>query len=118
MTRGVHELLLVATAVGALLASSAPSGVESVTAPTHARQRELIRLLKQDCGSCHGMRLTGGLGPALTPQALKDKPAASLAATIMSGREGTAMPPWRPFLTEAEAQWLVARLQRGENDAP
>lgn len=118
MTRGLRALLVAATAVGALGASSAPSAVESVTAPLEARQRELIRLLKQDCGSCHGMRLTGGLGPALTPQALRDKPAASLAATIVSGRAGTAMPPWQPFLTEAEAQWLVARLQRGETDAP
>jgi len=74
--------------------------------------------LKQDCGACHGLRLTGGLGPPLTPRALKDKSAGSLVATIVSGRPGTAMPPWRPFLSEAEAEWLVARLQKGETDAP
>lgn len=85
--------------------------------PAPARQRELLELLKQDCGSCHGMRLTGGLGPALTPEALRTKPAESLAATIYFGRTGTAMPPWRPFLSEAEARWLVARMIDGATDA-
>jgi len=87
-------------------------------APGLARQRELLTLLHQDCGSCHGMRLTGGLGPALTPSALAAKPAASLVATIQSGRPGTAMPPWRRFVSEAEAQWLVARMVDGDVDAP
>ena len=63
------------------------------------------------------MRLTGGLGPPLTPQALRDKPADSLGATIVTGRVGTAMPPWRPFLSEAEAVWLVERLQQGDAHA-
>lgn len=112
----MHRSLLVAVAAGALAAPAAVATEEAMV-PTQPRQRELMHLLKQDCGACHGMRQTGGLGPALTPQALKDKPAASLVATIVSGRPGTAMPPWRPFLTEAEAEWLVARLQKGDTDA-
>jgi cytochrome c55X len=32
-------------------------------APDAARQHELIRMVRQDCGSCHGLHLTGGLGP-------------------------------------------------------
>jgi cytochrome c55X len=32
-------------------------------ARTLRRQRELIRMVRQDCGSCHGLQLTGGLGP-------------------------------------------------------
>jgi cytochrome c55X len=87
-------------------------------APDTLRQRELLALLQQDCGACHGMRLTGGLGPALTPEALRTRPAASLVATIVSGRPGTAMPPWRRFVSEAEAQWLVARMVLGEVDVP
>ncbi len=90
----------------------------TLAAPDAARQRELLALLKQDCGSCHGMRLTGGLGPALTPAALKTKPAESLVATIVSGRPGTAMPPWRRFVSEVEAQWLVARMVSGDVDVP
>jgi cytochrome c55X len=85
-------------------------------APRSERQRELLQLLKQDCGSCHGMRLTGGLGPPLTSEALRTKPAASLVATIVSGRPGTAMPPWRRFVSEAEAEWLVARMIVGDVD--
>ena len=70
-------------------------------------------LFVQDCGSCHGMHLTGGLGPPLTPAALADKPAASLAATIFHGRPGTPMPPWRTFVTEAEALWIAEQLAGG-----
>lgn len=91
---------------------------DAAVAPPLPRQRELVKLLRQDCGSCHGMRLTGGLGPPLTPEALRDKPAASLTATIIAGRPGTAMPPWRPFISEAEAAWLVARLREGDPHAP
>ena len=101
----------IAVAPGARNASAAPP-----TKPDASRQRELLVLLKQDCGSCHGMRLTGGLGPALTPEALRTKPAESLAATIVYGRTGTAMPPWRRFMSEAEASWLVARMIDGATD--
>lgn len=80
-------------------------------APEHAAR--LVRLVRQDCGSCHGLRLTGGLGPSLLPDALADKPAESLVATILGGRNGTPMPPWRGLLTEQEAQWIVVRLQNG-----
>ena len=106
--------VFVAALVAAPAAVRADAAGEAVQAPPAPRQRELVRLLQQDCGSCHGMRLTGGLGPPLTPQALADKPASSLTATIVAGRPGTAMPPWRPFMSEAEAAWLVARLQHGD----
>ncbi len=78
--------------------------------PTGARQAELTNLLVQDCGSCHGLTLAGGLGPPLRGPALADKPPEYLAAVILYGRPGTAMPPWRPFLTDAEAAWLAEIL--------
>lgn len=81
--------------------------------PTAERQQELVHLVRQDCGSCHGMTLQGGLGPALTPAALRDKAVDSLVATIHGGRPGTPMPPWRRFLSEAEARWIVEQLQAG-----
>ena len=77
------------------------------------RERELVRLVRQDCGSCHGMLLTGGLGQPLTPEALRDKPAENLVATVLYGRPGTAMPPWKSILTERDAQWIVERLLSG-----
>ncbi len=81
---------------------------------TQARQDEILHLLKQDCGSCHGMTLKGGLGPALTAKALRDKPSEYLEIVILSGRPGTPMPPWRRFLNEQEVHWLVGRLKSGD----
>lgn len=81
--------------------------------PAPARRSELINLVRQDCGSCHGLTLKGGLGPALLPETLGDKPVESLTATILQGRPGTPMPPWKPFMTEAEAQWIVNQLLKG-----
>jgi cytochrome c55X len=80
-----------------------------------SRQQELLYLLKQDCGSCHGMTLKGGLGPSLLPEALHGKPRDLLVSTVLEGRPGTAMPPWRAMLTRDEARWLVTQLQRGMN---
>ena len=82
-------------------------------APTPARQRELVHLVRQDCGSCHGMQLTGGLGVPLTPEALRDKPLEGLEATIHGGRPGTAMPPWKSILSDAEIRWIVEKLMTG-----
>ncbi len=96
-------------AAGLALAAAAAAAQDLPT----ARQHELVRVVRQDCGSCHGMRLTGGLGPALTPEALADKPVAAMAATIFHGRPGTPMPGWRAMLSEAEAQWIAERLAQG-----
>ncbi|WP_310741095.1 c-type cytochrome [Ideonella aquatica] len=81
--------------------------------PAPQRQQQLVRMVRQDCGACHGMRLTGGLGPALTPAALADKPLESMVATIVHGRPGTPMPPWRAMLSEPEARWIAQRLAAG-----
>ena len=77
------------------------------------RQTELMYLLKQDCGSCHGMTLKGGLGPALLPETLNGKPRELLVTTILEGRTGTAMPPWKALLTQDEAEWITVQLQQG-----
>ena len=87
---------------------------QATTARIDARhERELVRLVRQDCGSCHGMTLQGGLGTPLTREALADKPVENLAATILYGRAGTAMPPWKSLLSEAEAEWIAQRLVEG-----
>lgn len=83
-----------------------------VIPPTSVRQQELFNFVRQDCGSCHGLLFQGGLGPPLTPEALKGKSVESLRDAIWYGR-GTMMPPWSPFLSEAETDWIVQMLLKG-----
>ena len=91
------------------------AGTAALAEITPQRQAELLHLLRHDCGSCHGMRLQGGLGPALTPQRLAPWETGSLAATILHGRPGTPMPAWRPFFSDQEAHWLAQQLLQGIN---
>jgi cytochrome c55X len=100
MHRMTGCLLLIAS--GATLAQPAP-----------ARRAELVELVRQDCGACHGMTLKGGLGPSLEPAAVSDKDSEQLGYIILHGRRGTPMPPWRGLLTETEARWIVETLKRG-----
>lgn len=102
-------VFLVAVGAGAARADPVAARVE----PDPARRAALVELVRQDCGSCHGMRLTGGLGPPLTAEALRERPPESIAATIVHGRLGTAMPPWRRFMNEDEARWLADVLRAG-----
>ena len=105
---------LAATALAAALAAAPP--VPSIAAAgelSPARANELAYLVRQDCGSCHGMTLKGGLGRPLLPELLADKHEDALAASILDGMPGTPMPPWRPLLTEAEAAWIVRALKEG-----
>jgi cytochrome c55X len=81
-----------------------------------ARRHELMSLLNQDCGSCHGLTRRGGLGPALTKEALAGKSPVMLREVILNGRPGTPMPPWKPFLSRSEADWLVRILIEGRTD--
>lgn len=82
--------------------------------PDATRQAELLYLLKHDCGSCHGMTRRGGLGPPLLPENLRDRPSMLMENTILDGRPGTPMPPWRGLLTVQEVRWLVEAMRRGD----
>ena len=82
-------------------------------APEGARRAEIEKMVRQDCGSCHGMTLRGGLGPSLEARTLAEKDPAQLQFVILNGRRGTPMPPWKAFLSEAEAAWVVEQLQGG-----
>lgn len=105
-----HVVVLIGAAVVSALASASDS---RPAVPDPQRARELVHIVRQDCGSCHGLTLKGGLGPALTAEALADKPPEGLVATIMGGRPGTPMPPFSTIVTELEAQWIVDQLMRG-----
>lgn len=75
-----------------------------------ARQAELDTLLYQDCGSCHGMTLRGGLGPALAPARMQAYGDEALTALILNGVPGTAMPAWKHLLSAEDARWLADQL--------
>ena len=81
-----------------------------------ARRGEILHMLKHDCGSCHGMTLKGGLGPALTVESLSDKPREYLEIVIRNGRPGTPMAPWGRFMSNKEVRWLVEQLKSGDVD--
>ena len=112
-------VLVVFMFVLTLIVTLAPAadGTGAAAAPQPQRQLELIRFVRHDCGSCHGLTLAGGLGPALSAQALQHKPVPYLKTVILDGRHGTAMPGWSPFLSEAEAAWIAERLLAGFPDA-
>jgi cytochrome c55X len=88
----------------------------AVAEPSPERRAELIYLLRQDCGSCHGMTLKGGLGPPLLPMALAGKDEAVLVDTVLKGVPGTPMPPWAFEIARSEARWLIENLKRGLPD--
>ncbi|WP_444995264.1 c-type cytochrome [Aliikangiella sp. IMCC44359] len=87
----------------------------NATALTDENKQSLIYLLKQDCGSCHGLTLKGGLGPALLKQHLQNKSKAYLEAVIKYGRTGTAMPPWKDILKDEEISFLAEYLLSDKN---
>lgn len=76
----------------------------------------LKRLVHQDCGSCHGLTLRGGLGPDLRTATLAHYDREGLAAVILHGVPGTPMPPWRPLMSDAEALWIAEYLLTGESE--
>ncbi len=100
-------VLAILSAVVSLSASGATAETPVVSAE---RARELEHLVRQDCGSCHGMTLKGGLGPDLTARRLDGTDRASLASIILDGVPDTPMPPWRPLISESDAMWIAEYL--------
>ncbi len=99
-----------------LTPAGAAIGAEPTNSPAVAgavHEARLVRMVRQDCGSCHGIQLTGGLGPALTRERMADIPLDNLVAIIYSGRPGTPMPGWKSMLSEADATWIARQLQAG-----
>jgi cytochrome c55X len=92
----------------------AQTGALAAPRPSPQRAAELENLVRQDCGSCHGMTLKGGLGPDLRPLTLAGSDPETLAQIILDGVPDRAMPPWRPLLSEADALWIAHYLLKGE----
>ncbi|MBL8670666.1 MAG: cytochrome c [Alphaproteobacteria bacterium] len=101
------------SALDLLRAAVVASGVTAAAAADAQEPAWLANLLRQDCGSCHGLTMRGGLGAPLLPERLAGKPDEALAGLILDGLPGTAMPPWRGILSEADALWMVRQLKQG-----
>jgi len=93
-------------AVLAMIAGHAAAG----EVPDTSRLSHLVR---QECGSCHGLALTGGLGAPLTPDRLARWDREQVAAIILDGIPGSPMPPWRALISEGDARWIADVLKRG-----
>jgi len=93
-----------------LAATAAPATAGEPLAP---HEKELMNLLRQDCGSCHGMTMKGGLGPALLPATLDGVPDEVLVKIILDGVPETPMPPWHPLIEPGDAAWMVRQLKDG-----
>lgn len=101
---------LIAAGCSAALAAAAAGIAAPAVSP--ARAAELEHMVVQDCGSCHGLTMKGGLGKPITPADLEGRDPEGLAAIILDGVPGTAMPPWRPLITEDEALWIATYLMK------
>ena len=115
-----HTKKLLLLACSGLLAfsllSENPASSQSAEYATRvelARQVELTHLVRQDCGSCHGMTLKGGLGKSLLPVDLKDRTLTELVNVILDGMPGTPMPGWRGLLSQEDAIWIARHLKNG-----
>lgn len=95
-------VIALAVAGGGAMAGDAPDPIKLTT------------LVRQDCGSCHGLTLKGGLGKPLTAERLTQWDRDQLTQIILDGVPGTPMPPWNRLLTKSEARWIAEALKSGE----
>ena len=65
------------------------------------------------CAGCHGATLSGGRAPTLLDDTWRfGGDDASITQSILDGRPGTEMAPFRGALTDAEVTGLVAYIRR------
>ncbi|PCI22943.1 MAG: cytochrome C [SAR324 cluster bacterium] len=82
----------------------------SSTLPERLKTRALA-VLNDDCANCHGLYRMGGLGPALTPEKLRQLPLETIALIIQEGIPGKFMPPWKAVLSRQEIDFLAQYIK-------
>ena len=105
--------LLLPVISAAILAGFISGSIASAQPLSQSRKAELTNLVRQDCGSCHGMTLKGGLGKPLLPQNIAVFDVDELAELILEGVPGTPMPPWKELLSRQDANWIASTLKKG-----
>lgn len=106
--------------------ASAPTGGATPAAggPTPSTEVSLAvgnAVFKERCELCHG---ASGMGDGVGGQALNPKPRNfhdkaymstltddQIFNTIMNGKPGTAMPPWKGVVTETQARSLILKVR-------
>ena len=98
----IELMRLVALLVTMLLLTASCSSVDpNASAP---------EVFEQACARCHGISMSGGVGPALGPGSdAERKPDESLLTAITNGR--ARMPSFRNQLTEAQIRGLVQYIR-------
>ena len=72
---------------------------------------DVEKMFEKECQGCHGPNHEGGVGSDLRPTQIKKKNSYMLAETILSGRAGTAMPPFAEKMNKGDADKMVDYLQ-------
>ena len=80
---------------------------------TKERQSELRDFVEKNCPACHGMWMTGSLGPELSKANLQHLSVNAVTFTILYGRPAKGMPPWEAQLSEQDAYWIAEFLKQG-----
>lgn len=104
MPRRLATSAVIATLLGAA-AHAGDLGTDDI-----ARLSEFVR---QDCGSCHGLTLKGGLGSPLLPKDIAHYDKKTLTEVILYGVPTTAMPGWDGVIDRDEAEWIADALKDG-----
>jgi cytochrome c55X len=89
--------------LGGLYARGAPA--ESAPAVVRSQVEAGKALFATSCANCHGSGGKGAIGPPLVDRNL---PLALLRTTILDGRVGTPMPPFRDALDEPSQAEIIA----------
>ena len=79
---------------------------------TDERQSELLDFVEQNCPACHGIRMRGSIGPALSKANLQYLSVNAVTLTILYGLTDKGMPAWEAQLSERDAYWIAEFLKR------
>lgn len=80
---------------------------------TNERRSELLYFVEQNCPACHGIRMRGSIGPALSKANLQHLSVNAVTLTILYGLTDKGMPAWEAQLSERDAYWIAELLKRG-----
>lgn len=80
---------------------------------TNERRSELLYFVEQNCPACHGIRMRGSIGPALSKANLQHLSVNAVTLTILYGLPAKGMPAWEAQLSERDAYWIAELLKRG-----